>query len=275
MHGFGPNGNSIPLPSPLKIAGVEIERIGSRFPTKSFKLVGVHLDDNLNWNEQAAHARGKLSKTNYGLARAKRCLPSHIKKMVYNSLFKCHLEYCLPIWGDCSSSFCRGFLSMQKTAVRNIASAKFNSHTDPLFRKFKILKFKDLYSCSVGTFMFNLTMGLHPPQICDMVSKSDNFDRNLNYKLDKLPYVYLQKLVPHSLAKVWNSLNIAHRNWLKEKPIVRKKLINAPPSLVPQGFNFSLNNFRLKGFKKSTLDSLVYRYSEKVNCNNSYCRDCA
>ena len=123
--------------------------------------------------------------------------------------------------------------------------------------------------------MFNLSMGLHPPQICDMVSKSDNFDRNLNYKLDKLPYVYLQKLVPHSLAKVWNSLNIAHRNWLKEKPIVRKKLINAPPSLVPQGFNFSLNNFRLKGFKKSTLDSLVYRYSEKVNCNNSYCRDCA
>ena len=111
---FGPNGNCAPLPFPLKIDGVEIERIGYRFPTKSFKLVGVHLDDSLNWNEHANHVRSKLAKTNYGLARAKRCLPPHIKKLVYNSLFRCHLEYCLPIWGDCSSSFSRGFLSMQK-----------------------------------------------------------------------------------------------------------------------------------------------------------------
>ena len=77
--------------------------------------------------------------------------------------------------------------------------------------------------------MFNLTMGLHPPQICELVSKSEDFYRNLKYRLDKLPYVYLQKLVPHSLAKLWNSINIAHRNWLKEKPIERKKLITAPP----------------------------------------------
>ena len=111
---FGPNSNSIPLPYPLKIAGEEIERIGSRFPTKSFKLVGVLLDDNLNWNEQTAHVRGKLAKTNYGLARAKMNLPSHIKLMVFNALFKCHLEYCLPIWGNCSAVCSRGFLSMQK-----------------------------------------------------------------------------------------------------------------------------------------------------------------
>ena len=76
---FGPNGNCAPLPFPLKIAGVEIDRIGNRFLTKSLKLAGVHLDDNLNWNEQAAHVRSKLSKTNYELARAKRCLSSNIK----------------------------------------------------------------------------------------------------------------------------------------------------------------------------------------------------
>ena len=153
--------------------------------------------------------------------------------MVYDSFFKCHLEYCLPIWGECSS--CRGFLSMQKTAIRNIASAKYNSHTNPLCRKYKVLKFKDLYTNSVGTFMFNLVMGLHPPQICNMVSKCENFDRNLNFKLNKLPFVYLQKLVPHSLTKSWNSLNIAHKNWLKEKPEVKKKPINAPPPTCPPG----------------------------------------
>ena len=48
---FGPNGSSNPLPSPLTIQGTNIERIGNRFPTKFFKLVGIRLDDQLNWSE--------------------------------------------------------------------------------------------------------------------------------------------------------------------------------------------------------------------------------
>ena len=77
-HNLGHSFIHLVLPHPLEIEGVEIERIGNRFPTKSFKLVGVHLDDNLNWNEHTSHVRGKLSKTNYGLARAKKNPPSHI-----------------------------------------------------------------------------------------------------------------------------------------------------------------------------------------------------
>ena len=48
---FGLNNSSVPLPFPLKIQGVSIERIGYRFPVKSFKLVRVMLDDFLNWGE--------------------------------------------------------------------------------------------------------------------------------------------------------------------------------------------------------------------------------
>ena len=46
---FGPNNHSNPFYYPLKIEGINIERIGYRFPTKSFKLVGILLDDKLNW----------------------------------------------------------------------------------------------------------------------------------------------------------------------------------------------------------------------------------
>ena len=108
-----------------------------------------------------------------------------------------------------------------------------------------------------------------------MISKCENFDRNLNFKLYKLPFVYFKKLVPHSLTKTWNALNIAHKNWLKEKPKVKKKTFNAPPQLVPLGKNNKLNKYRLNGFKKSLIDTLVYKYNEKVTCNNNYCRDCS
>ena len=111
---FGPNGNSNPLPFPLKIQGTNIERIGNRFSTKFFKLVGVKLDDQLNWSEHSNYVSGKVAKANYGLARAKKILPTDLKLMVYNSLIKCHLDYCLSIWGDCCSSNKRGLLKLQK-----------------------------------------------------------------------------------------------------------------------------------------------------------------
>ena len=76
---FGLNNCSVPLPFPLKIQGVSIERIGYRFPVKSFKLVRVMLDDFLNRGEHTKYIRGKLNiinYINYSLARAKRILPT-------------------------------------------------------------------------------------------------------------------------------------------------------------------------------------------------------
>ena len=225
---FGPNGNSVPLPKNLNIAGETIERIGDRFPTKHFKFVGVLLDDNINWNEQFKLVKNNIAKVSYNLARAKRCIPEHIELLIYNSLIRYHLEYWLPIWGDLSSANKKTLLSIQNNAVRNIRGSKYNSHTDPIFRKQKIMKFCDLYNFNCASLMFKISMGIHPPSITNMFIKCDNFDRNLNYSLDMLPYTYLKKLVPHSLIKIWNSTNIAHKNYLKEKPAGISKLINAP-----------------------------------------------
>ena len=80
--------------------------------------------------------------------------------------------------------------------------------------------------------------------------------------------------MPHSLIKIWNSTNIAHKNYLKEKPARISKLINAPTEKIPGGLNRSLNNFKLNLFEKSLKDSFIYSYKERVKCNNEYCLDC-
>ena len=134
---FGPNNYSNPFYYPLKIEGINIERIGCRFPIKSLKLEGILLDDKLNWAQHAGYVRGKISRDNYALARAKRILPTKIKLIIYNSLFKCHLDYCQPIWGNCPASLRRGLLKLQKTVVRNISLSSYNHHSEPLFKKIK------------------------------------------------------------------------------------------------------------------------------------------
>ena len=271
---FAPKGESPPLPLPVRINGVPIERIGKRFTTKAFKLVGVMIDDFINWEMQTKHVRNKLAKTNHALARLKRLLPEMVKLNVYNSLFKSHLEFCLPIWGDCCNAGQRGFLKLQKQAVRNISLAKYNSHTDPLFKKYSVLKFEDLHKFNLSTFVFNVGLGRHPDTINNIFSKSSNFDRNLNYYLENLKYTYLKKQVPHTLVKNWNSLHLADRNWLREKPTPQNKNLSAAPAKVMPGNNYNLNKFRLNNFKKSLKQQIVYNYKSDVKCRNKFCRDC-
>ena len=111
---FSPNGYSPPLYRPLIIDNEPIERIGNRFRTKYFKLVGVRLDDQINWKEQAMGVSNKIAISTYALARIKKSVPRPIKLQIYNSLIKCHLEYCTPIWGNCVNSNKKEYLNHTK-----------------------------------------------------------------------------------------------------------------------------------------------------------------
>ena len=52
-------------------------------------------------------------------------------------------------------------LLLQKRAIRTINKANYNSHTDPLFKRSKILKLNDLYELFVNDFIANKTIQLH------------------------------------------------------------------------------------------------------------------
>ena len=101
--------------------------------------------------------------------------------------------------------------------------------------------------------MFNLSMGLHPPPITEIFTKGNNYYRNMEYTIEKVPYTYLHKMVPYSLVYQWNKLHRAHRDWLKEKPTLNSKLIETSPVQIPIVNNKSLNNFKLTGFKNSLM----------------------
>ena len=70
---------------------------------------------------------------------------------------------------------------MQKIAIRNINSTKYNSHTDPLFKQNKTLKFNDLYTLNSGILMCKISMGTQPKTITDMFKQSEHFGRTLNF----------------------------------------------------------------------------------------------
>ena len=272
---FSPNGISPPLPRDLIIDNSKIERIGARFKVKSFKLVGFHLDDKLNLGEHSKSVRANLAKAAYALARLKRSVPEHIKLKIYNSLFKCHIDFGLPIWGECPASAKRSIFTKQRKAIRNIALAKYNSHTNNIFNKYKILKLDDLSTLAKGIFMFNVALDAHPININNIFSKSTNFNRNIEFIQIIKPFKYLLKLVPASLISNWNSLPLSYRSWLKENSEPKSKRIkDFSSNIVLRGNNIKLNNYRLNGFKNAFIQTITGSYKQEGMCNNKWCTDC-
>lgn len=65
-------------------------------------------------------------------------------KSIYYSTFHCHLIYCLPIWSSATQKLLKPIIVLQKKAIRIIFDKPYNYHTEPLFKKAKILPFEKL-----------------------------------------------------------------------------------------------------------------------------------
>ena len=63
-------------------------------------------------------------------------------KLIYNSLVVPHITYGLILWGH----KIKRINKLQKWAIRTIVNAKYNEHTEPIMKKLKILKVKDIFT---------------------------------------------------------------------------------------------------------------------------------
>ena len=84
----------------LMIGNENIQRIGSNCKDKYFKFVGIKFDEFLS--------------AIFALRSVKNILPLNIRKVVYNSLIKSHLEYRILAWGSSSNSKLDKLYKLQK-----------------------------------------------------------------------------------------------------------------------------------------------------------------
>ena len=69
---------------------------------------------------------------------------------IYNSLIASHLNYGLLLWGNKSDKIYK----LQKKALHIINVSKYNAHTEPLYKKNRILKLTDIYKLQQQKFYY-------------------------------------------------------------------------------------------------------------------------
>ena len=185
----------------IYIDNTEIEYINH------IKFLGIRLDDQLTFKHQLSHIKGKIATGNHILAMNKKIIPMSLKILIYNALIKSHIEYGAAIWGQkIITSQLKPLVTIQKKAIRNICNAAYNSHTEMLFKKTKILKLANLIEYCTLSFCHSIyhkraprnNLALYSTHINNRPLREDRHDFNINFRLDSLP--------KHHHPRVWNRI---------------------------------------------------------------------
>ena len=106
-----------------------------------FNYLGLIINKHLKWNSHVNKIGNKISQTIGVINKLKHLIPQKTLLTIYHSLILPHINYCILAWGHDSNRI----LKLQKKAIRIIVKGSFYTHSDPIFKKFNILKVNDTH----------------------------------------------------------------------------------------------------------------------------------
>ena len=153
--------------------------------------------------------------------------------------------------GNCKCRNTGPYSQERKNAIRLISNAHFNAHTEPLFKKWEILKFEDLYKSTQIEFMQSLILEKLPPSFEGIwqfvgTNKRSALRNSADFYIPFFRLLFTERLPLHSLPRAYNNFT-------------NVKLKQA----------ISMNTFK-DGIKSHFLNN----YSDVIRCDRLFCKDC-
>ncbi len=139
-----------------------ISRVSGQGEDSAIKFLGIYIDPKLNFKFHTNKILKKISSALYFMRKARHLLDEKSLTAIYYSLIHCHLIYGIQIWSTCNLGIINNLFKIQKKAIRLIHGAPYNSHTESLFKKSRILPLPKLIEYFNIQFMQKFVHGLLP-----------------------------------------------------------------------------------------------------------------
>ena len=228
------------------IDNILITKCGSNEPEKSFNLLGIELDNKLNWDHQIQKIDAKISKAKYMLSTYRKSLNIESRKLLYYAYVDSHLRYGISLWGNTRGHSLHKLKIKQKSIVRMLEVGRY--HTEPIMKKNKILKIADMYKL----------------------------------EMTKNAWEYFGLKLPKPICKNVERRNILHNTRNMEEVIVPRGITNRDRCQFDILFCRFLNNMRQDVISINTKGTLIFKmkkrllnnYSGEVICNMPTCCEC-
>lgn len=226
---FGKKGHKDQLD--LQINGVVIEKV------KEHKVLGVIMDERLDWNAHLNFIKNKIARSLSILYRAQGSLNEKALLTLYNALILPYLSYGAEIWGNNYKSHLWPLLILQKKAMRIIYKRNYREHTNGLFIMSKCLKIHELVEYKTVLMVYKAHVNSLPHNLQNRYQT-----RESNYELRRT------NVFKHKFARTnFRAFSIS---------IVGIKLWNALPQNLTDILTFS-------HFKRKLKEYLQNRYSKQ------------
>ena len=175
-------------------------------------FLGVQLDNKLTWKSHVTHICSKISKSLAILRLVKSIFPKNVMKTIYMSLIYSYVNYCNLIWGAAAYGIIKPIFLLQKKAIRILTNSTYLAHTEPLFKKLKLLTVYQVYDLNCAQFIYKCIKcnmfseyreRIHiNTDIHDHNTRRKTFRVNTRARLDICKYSCL-----HYGIHIWNILN--------------------------------------------------------------------
>ena len=120
------------------------------------KLLGIYIDNNLDWKYQVDHICKTISSRLFLFTKIKKYLDKKCRILFFNSYILPIFDYCCTIWGNCNDEGIQRITKFQKRAARIILDAPFLTPTKELFGNLNWLTFQDRVSYHKLTLVYKI-----------------------------------------------------------------------------------------------------------------------
>lgn len=242
----------------IEIDNIKLTRVGHDQPDVSTKFLGVWLDETLNWKYNIKKIGNKISKSLYMINQIKNFIPQESLKTLYFAMIQPHICYQILAWANSTSAEKGKIFKLQKRAMRTINKTTYNAHTDPLFKKSKIMKLDDQLKYESILFMYDYMTHKLPPSFNNMFTTNQERNPHVHTRQSNMLHIprcdttFSRNLPPYALPMTWNHYLQAHPTYN----------IHVDATVSRSKFKYDLKN------------EIFNKYSTNVDCDNPRCRDC-
>ena len=186
----------------IQINGSNIEFV------EKFVFLGITINNKLNWNSHINKITNNISKTVGILNKLRSFLPSGVLQTIYNTLILPHMTYGILAWGRHTNAIHK----IQKRAIQIIATSKYNTHTEPLFKQLNLLKAGDICKLQELTFYHKLINRQLPKYFERFVYQTNlelqNYNTRRGHRLHipRINRAFAQLYIRHSVIQTVNSM---------------------------------------------------------------------
>jgi len=168
----------------LKLGNTAVMRCGYGLQEEGVKLLGVIIDENLDWKLQTKMVTKKISKGSYLLWRHSRKLNTNMKLTIYESFIRCHLLYCLSIWGGKKSQETKNLNRAISRAWNKIGQRKM--HTLNRLKMYGLLRLEDEVKIQICKTIWKWDKKKLPKSLNTILQEKTDRLRNRRFVINRL-----------------------------------------------------------------------------------------